>query len=155
MDGAQWGNLAEWAAVAAAVGIAIWSSWRAGRAAKNADEARERSARALEIAAAAQDRLVTLAEAEATKYQIPWRIEPAGKSRYLLVNDGDEPAHDVSLECDFVMDSPVTQKRVDPRGAMEFFAPRAFGGQDDTVTVHWWRHPGQGGDHHQWSHPLP
>lgn len=98
VDGVQWGEVAEWLAVLAAVGIAIASGWRAWKAARKAEEAQGRSTQALELAAAAQDRLAALAEAEAARYRVPWRIDRIGESKFLLVNTGDEAEHDVSIE---------------------------------------------------------
>lgn len=155
MDQAQWGNLAEWAAVLAAVAIAIWSSWRAARAAKNADEAQDRSTRALELAAAAQERLAAIAEADAARYRRPWTVSQIGQHLYRLGNERDEAAYDVVIDGDYLLERPVHAARVDPYGAVNFHAARTGGGGSEDVAVHWFRQPNRGGDLEEWRFPLP
>lgn len=99
--------------------------------------------------------MVALAEEQAARYVPSWVIEQVGNSRYLLNNAGEHVEYDVSITGGFVMDSPVTQEQVGPREAVEFYAPRAYGDTDPTVTVHWYRHPRQGGERLEWRYPLP
>jgi hypothetical protein len=155
VDRAQWGNLAEWAAVLAAVDIAIVSIIVAGRAAKKADRAQHRATKALEIAAVAQDRLAALAEAEAARYRVPWVLSQVGQSRHRLTNDSDETAHDVVIRGDYLFDDPVSADRVGPRGAVDFFAARTGGANDEDVIVTWRRPAEAGGEEHEWRHQLP
>jgi len=98
--------------------------------------------------------MAKLAEAAATKYRIPWRIDYVSGSKYLLINGGDEYEHDVTIEGSFVIDSPVSQERMDPGGAVEFIAPRGWTDRDPNVTVRWYRSPGKTGEPLEWRYPL-
>jgi hypothetical protein len=127
----------------------------AGRATKKADAAQHRATKALEIAAVAQDRLAALAEAEAARYRVPWVLSQVGQSRHRLTNDGDETAHEVMIRGDYLFEAPVSAERVGPRGAVDFFAARTAGDNDEDVIVTWRRPALVGGEQHEWRHPLP
>jgi hypothetical protein len=105
--------------------------------------------------ASADERLTALAEAEAQRYDPPWEVEPAGGSRYLLLNDGREDAYDVHIEGDSVIRNPVPPQwdRVGQGETVEFVAATSLDQADSTVTVHWARQPG--GEEHTHRRALP
>lgn len=155
MGAINWGDAGTWAGVITSVGLSATALWVSIRSARRADAAAERSAASSERSAAAAERQIELAEAAANQYLPPWRIEPTDDiSRYLLVNDGPDTAHNVTIEADFLVEK-AEFKRIGPRGVQQFFAAYTGGHEDDVVTVRWWRHPSHGGDAHEWQSPLP
>jgi hypothetical protein len=158
VDGVDWGNLAEWAGVLAAVGIAVWGWMRAGTATRKAEETQTRSMRALEAAAAAQGRLATLAEAQAENQQKkpPWQITVDGQMRRRLFNAGHHDTYDVSIDGESILSNGPARREWDRIGggeSVEFYAARTINQVDDMATVAWRWDPG--GELQTWRWALP
>jgi hypothetical protein len=122
-------------------GAALWYSHRQAVAAERSADADQRS--------------ITLAEAEAAKYAPPWDLRWEAGDTYLLTNGSDEPTLEVKLD---LGDIPVARgelehTRIGPGSAVKFLAGRTMGTTNDTVTVTWRRFPD--GPILDWQHPLP
>lgn len=125
-----------------AAGTAVWYS--------------HRQAVAAEASADADQRAISLAEAEAAKYSPPWVLQWEAGSAYLLTNTGDEPVFDVKIDRGSganVVDGQLEHERIGPRSAVRFLVFRAFGSEDHPVVVTWRRLPE--GRVLDWQHPLP
>lgn len=124
-------DIGDIAAIAASL-IAIVAAVIAGLAKREA----RRSADAAEASAQADVTMVRLAQEEANRYRIPWRLEHDFKQRYKLVHDNDtETAYDIRVEGESVnrFDSKTT---LGPQESMELMlVPGA--NMDRDVTVKW------------------
>jgi hypothetical protein len=148
----DWGNVPSNVSAGLAIIVAVraWlSERRAKRSATAAKEQAERAAAAAEEsavaardAANAQQRLASIAEAEAAKYPIPWRIYPGGGMKYWLRNESDNIEYAVSISGPLVRPggSPTGPQDVHGRSQFEFMANQVWQVQDESeklVTVTW------------------
>lgn len=133
----------------AALGLAWWSAASAAGSRKAADKSAEyaetsaqqaeRSADAAETSAHADATMARLAEEEANRYTIPWRIEHDRKQRYRLIHDNDdETAQNVKIDGAAVHHLDA-KSELGPQESMLFLLSPAMGmSRDVTIT---WRRP--------------
>jgi len=162
----MWEDIREWAAVVISIAAAffafrsIYYSKKSTRAAENAAEAAKRSAEAAEssagsaaISAEADSKLAALAEAEASKFRIPWRIDPSPSGKgFTLTNDGDEPAFDVEIDGDVLVRN--LRGTIGPRESLALIDSRSMGSAKPPVVT-WSRSPEQGGERMTWTGEFP
>jgi hypothetical protein len=145
-DRSMWEEIREWAAVVVAA-VAIVVSWTSVRHARRATDAAVESAKASRV-------LADLAESEASRYKIPWRLEHSGKgNKYLLFNDSeDEAVHDVEVAGDV----RVTGERdvIGPGESIGLIDVRTLG-RHEPLKVTWKRPKDKGEESYSWTSELP
>ncbi len=128
------------------------------RARASAATAREQATRSIDAAARAADaqqRLAELAEAQAAKYPVPWRLEHVSGLTFALINRGDDREYAVQVRGVPIIDRwELPPQDVDGRSRFQFRANVSTGSENMVVVT--WHHRGDRSDERlSWTHPLP
>lgn len=147
----------------AAATIAFWQAFEARkdrlmaeRAASAATAEAKRSADAAERSAGADERLARLAEAEAARRPIPWRLEASAGHLFRLTNTADERMASVDVEPLSAKDDFRTDEfpaDIDGRSSRSFvFAPSLASPPAPRVRISWtW----PDGSTQSWTEAIP
>jgi hypothetical protein len=146
--------------VIASLGLGIWALLREGKHGKATAERAEAAARLTEDytrrVVDALERMAEAGQGAARPRGVLWTLEASTGSGYMLKNEGDTDAENVTIKHDptlRLMDQPPGGVRVGAREAITFLAAITFGTKDTTVTVQW-NEPGSD-ETKEWRYPLP
>lgn len=125
--------------------LSAWQASQATKERKSAEEAAERAINAAEDSASSQKRIADAIEEMNSKYSPNWNIKRNGGSTYLLINNSDEAAFDVTVETD----SPVKagdkykEAELQPQSSLQFWHVEAWDAECEGKVTVTWRRPSE------------